>query len=444
MRPSRSILPFLILAGLAAVLHLRTRSARGVLDVPPVTVDLARELFPAAAALGPISPDRPIAVMDATGGVLGSLLDTCPVAARNPGYGGPLPCVIGLSPEGLVVGVRLRQNAESPTFVEYVVEEGLLNTWNGLTTAVASAKPVDAISGATATSLAISGSVQQTLAAQGAPAARPPALRRPWTHGLPWGVLALALLSFLGGSRWAPLRLLVRLASVIVLGLLAGSCLSLVIAQNWLAHGVPWGRFPFLATLATVALLIPVLTGRNFYCAYACPFGGAQDLTGFLWPWWQPRLPRLLAAPLHAVRGAGLITLYVLLVAGVAIDLTAVEPFAVFQWRSAPWPALALAGGALFVAMILPRSWCQHLCPTGYLLERCRGLQPRADAAPGILSFERGALIAALAAALLLAARPAATPQSGGPNDPAASSRASDELETPRPRPIPDAHWETW
>jgi nitroreductase len=401
-----------------------------------VTVEVARELFPQVATLGRISPGKPVEVRDASGNVLGSLLDTSAVAAGNPGYGGPVPCAIGMTPGGQVAGVRLLPNDESPTFVEFVVEQGLLDTWNGLTAAAAVAKPVDAVSGATVTSLAISGSVQQTLAAVGT--AQAPSARPARTRWLPWGVLALALLSFFGGGRRVGLRLLLRATSVAVLGFMAGSSLSLVLAQNWLAQGVPWGRFPFFTTLAAIAVLVPVLTGRSFYCAHACPFGNAQDLAGMLWPWWKPRLPRLLAAPLHALRGAGVLTLYVLLAAGVAVDLAAVEPFAAFQWRSAPWPALVLAGSFLLLAVVMPRTWCQHLCPTGYVLERCRGIQPPEGARPRFFSFERGALVAAVAAAIAITLHPADTPRRAGGEPAATPAPATAEAETPHPHTIPD------
>ncbi len=437
LRLRRSLIPVFILAALATVLHLLTRPSAAAARRPEVTLSVALELFPSAAAIGPVIPGCPVQVMDAARGVVGTLLDTSAVAAAHPGYGGLVPCVIGIAADGRVTGVRLLAHAESPTFVEFVVEQGLLDTWNGLTTTAAAAKPVDAVSGATATSLAISGSVQQTLAAPGSSAmARAPALTRPWAQRLPWAVLALALLSFLGGGRWQPLRLLLRLASVSVLGLLGGLCLSLALTQSWLAQGIPWSRFPFLATLATLAVLIPVLTGRSFYCAHLCPFGCAQDLASPLGPGWRPRLPRLLAAPLQALRGAGLIALYVLLVAGVTVDLAATEPFAAFQWRSAPWPALALAGGFLLLAILLPRSWCQHLCPTGYLLERCRGSAPQTGSAAGILSFERGALVAAAAAAIVLALRQTApTPARAAPS---AEVLASIDLGPAPQRPIPD------
>lgn len=438
LRLQRSLVPLLILAALATVLHLLTRPAADAARRPEVTLSVARELFPEAAAIGPISPGLPIRVMDAARGEVGTLLDTSTVAAAHPGYAGMVPCVIGLSAAGQVVGVRLMENAESPTFVEFVVEQGMLDTWNGLSAAAAAAKPVDAISGATATSLAISGSVQQTLIAQSSGLARAPAVTRPWTHWLPWGALALAVLSFLGGGRLKGLRLLLRLAAVAVLGFLAGTCLSLALAQGWLAQGIPWGRFPFLATLATTAVLIPVLTGRSFYCAHVCPFGCAQDLTSLLWPWWRPRLPRRLAGLLHALRGASLIALYGMLVAGVTIDLAATEPFAAFQWRSAPWPALALAGGFLLLAILLPRTWCLHLCPTGYLLERCRGLPPQAGTESGFLTFERGALAAAVAAAVLLALQQTDHPAARATGDAATALRPSEPLESPRDRPIPD------
>ena len=438
LRLQRSLVPLLMLAALATVLHLLTRPDADAARRPEVTLSVARELFPEAAAIGPIAPGQPIRVLDAARGELGTLLDTSTVAAAHPGYGGLVPCVLGLSTAGRVVGVRLLENAESPTFVEFVVEQGLLDTWNGLSAAAAAAKPVDAISGATVTSLAISGSVQQTLLAQGSGLAQAPAVARPWTHWLPWGVLALAVLSFLGGGRQRGLRVLLRLASVAVLGFLAGTCLSLALAQSWLAQGVPWGRFPFLATLATAAVLIPVLTGRSFYCAHLCPFGCAQDLSSLLWPGWRPRLPRWLAALLHALRGAGLITLYGLLVAGVTIDLAATEPFAAFQWRSAPWPALFLAGAFLLLAILLPRTWCLHLCPTGYLLERCRCLSAQAGTAAGLFTFERGALTAAVTAAVLLALRQTDPPARRAASDTTAVLRPSEPLASPHGRPIPD------
>jgi nitroreductase len=425
---------------LAAVLHLRTRPAAPVVAASPIALDTARALFPGAAALGPVAPGRPVAVLDEAGAVLGSLLDTQAVAAANPGYGGPVPCVIGLSPAGLVIGVRLLPNAENPTFVDVVLEQGLLQRWNGLTAAQAAARSVDAVSGATMTSLAVGNSVQQTLAALAAQPAPAGTARRPWTPWLLWGVLAVAALSFLGASRLPGLRLALRLAAVVGLGVLTGTCLSLALGQSWLAQGVPWKRMPFLATVLAAAVLVPVLTGRSFYCAHLCPFGCAQDLAGMLWPWWRPRLPRWLAAGLHVLRGAGLIVLYVLLVAGVAVDLAAVEPFAAFQWRSAPWPALALAVGFLLVTLLLPRAWCQHLCPTGYVLECCRGLPSRADAAPGFFTFERGALVAAVAAALVLvpAVRRGDAATSSGASAGVSAAPAPPAVEAPDRRAVPD------
>jgi len=406
--------PALVLALLAVVVHLRTRHIAAVTADrgPAITVATARELFPAAAELGAVSPGQPIPVLSDAGQVLGALLDTTPFASAHPGYAGPVPAVVGLSPDGRVVGVRLLPNADSPTFVEFVIEEGLLERWNGLLAAQAAAAKVDAVSGATMTSQALIGPVRQVLGTVAAvPAAPAPTMRPAWTDRLVWAALALGLLSFLAGDRLPRLRLLVlRPVNVVVLGFLAGSCLSLALGQGWLAGGAPWGRFPLLVGLAAAAVLIPVLTGRNFYCPHVCPYGSAQDLVSRLWRWRRPVLPRWLGDALRLARGGLLLAVVAMLLLPFAFDLTAVEPFAAFQWRSAPAAALTIAGVFLLLGVVFPRLWCRHLCPTGYLLETCRGRCPVQGETPRGLSFERGALLAALGTALLLAWRPLSVP----------------------------------
>lgn len=408
----RSLLPILVLALLATIVHRRTRPTAIATSGSgsAITVALARGFFPEAAELDPATPGRPITARSASGQVLGTLVDTTPFADDHPGYAGPVAAVIGITPEGVVAGVRLLPNAESPTFVEFIEEEGLLTRWNGLSAAAAAAARVDAVSGATMTSLAIIEPVRQALGAAAAiPAEPPPSPRRVWTDRLVWAVLALGLVSFLAGDRLRWLRLLVlRPANVVVLGYMAGLCLSLALAQAWLARGLPWARFPVLVGLAAVAVLIPVLSGRSFYCAHVCPYGSAQDLVGSLWRWRRPRLPRWLGAALRLARGVLVLGVFVLLLVPLAVDLSALEPFAAFQWRSAPVVARVIAGAFLLLGVVFPRLWCQHLCPTGYLLETCRGGRtPRSEPTP-MLTFERGALLAALAAALILAWRPSA------------------------------------
>jgi nitroreductase len=163
--------------------------------------------------------------------------------------------------------------------------------------------------------------------------------------------------------------------------------------------------------MAAVAVLLPLLTGRGIYCAHVCPYGSAQDLAAMLWRWRRPRLPRVAAWTLQTLRGVALIALFVAVVAGVEFDLTAVEPFAAFQWRSAPLAGVFLALGFVLVSVFLPRTWCLHLCPTGYLLGKCRGLHAPGEVPRTLFTFERGALLAALAAAIVLALpRPEALP----------------------------------
>jgi|GEM_PF-141148 len=440
----RSLTPVLLLAALAAIAHLCTRpqrrdGGRGA----EVTLEVAREVFATATELGPVLPGEPIEVRDAQGSPLGTLLETTPFAAALPGYAGPVPCVIGIAPDRHVVGIALLANSESPTFIDFLIEAGFLGRWNGLSIEAAAAQRVDAVSGATATCTAVADSVHQTLAAQAAAKVSEPtrSARVAWTQRLSWAVLALAFASAALGWLIPGLRLLNRLATLIVFGFVAGTCLSLATAQSWLARGVPWARFPLLATMALAAVALAVLLGKGTYCAHVCPYGSAQDLAAMLWRWRRPRLPRPLAWVLRTVRGAGVVALFVALVAGLSVDPAGMEPFAAFQWRSAPVSALWLGIAFVLVSVLYPRTWCQHLCPTGYLLETCRGLAPAQGGWQTPLSFERGALAAALAAAIVLALqRPAATaqPTPAGPLPGVDMGLALAEPTTPHTRPIPD------
>ncbi len=438
----RSPVPFLLLAALGALVHLRTRPGKGTGDsAPRVTLETARELFPGAAELSRELPGAPVEVRDAAGKLLGTVLDTTPRAGAHPGYGGPVPCAIGLSPDRRIVGVTLLANAESPTFVEFLREQGFLQRWNGLSPEEAAALPTDAVSGATMTCLAIAEPVRETLAAQAsapAPAAAP-GMRDPWKVRLAWGALALAVLSAALGWLVPGLRVGSRLASLVVFGFIGGMCLSLALAQSWLACGVPWGRVPVLAAMAAAALGSALLLGRNLYCGHICPYGSAQDLAAMLWRGPRPRLPRWVVWGLRTLRGAVLIAAFLGVMAGVGVDLAAWEPFAAFQWRSAPGSAVLLALVFAVVSVVFPRAWCRHLCPTGALLGACRGRTDPEDAPRTLLSFERGVLAAALGAAAVLALRHPAQPPSGAAHAPperdqgldAAPARAHSVREVP-------------
>lgn len=407
-RRRRSWVGLIGLCCLGAVVHLSTRPPAPTPDAlaPAVTLPTARGLFPAAARLGPAPPGQAVAVYDADGRRLGSILDTTPAAQKHPGYAGPVPAAVGLGTDQRIIGVRLLDHYESPSYVESITRSGWLDRWNGLTPAEAAATTVDAVSGATMTSRAIANAVRQTLADLD-PEAAPTACRVPRSlpTALAWLALALAVMRLASRDRRHWPRRLGPVANVVILGFLNGSCLSLALACGWLSHGLPWRQAPFLVTMAAVALLGAVLTGRPVYCTCLCPYGSAQDLMARLWRGRRrPGLPSWLSSSLDAVRGGVLLGVAWMLFWPRPFDAAALEPFSAFQWRSAPAAALVLALVFLALSLVFPRLWCRHLCPSGRLLEVFRARPAEAVARRG-LDLERALLAAALVAALRLAWR---------------------------------------
>ncbi|MGL5957217.1 MAG: FMN-binding protein, partial [Phocaeicola sp.] len=76
------------------------------------------------------------------------------------GYGGNVPLNLYLKEEK-IDRIELLKNAETPNFLDAALRKGLLTTWNGLTLNEVLEKSVDAVSGATLSSLAIIESVER-------------------------------------------------------------------------------------------------------------------------------------------------------------------------------------------------------------------------------------------------------------------------------------------
>jgi len=72
------------------------------------------------------------------------------------------------------------------------------------------------------------------------------------------------------------------------------------------------------------------------------------------------------------VRPVGLGVIAIILLFGVSVDLTDVEPFSAFTYQTASAVVLVMAIFFLLVSVIIPKPWCNYFCPTGQLLELMR------------------------------------------------------------------------
>lgn len=402
----RDFRPLLLLLAMLGVVWLRhhPRLAEGDEPGPAVSLDQARGLFPEADSLKEGAETGEYSVVDAAGERLGRLLVSGPDTKRVTGYGGPTPVAVGLDAAGKVRGVVLLDNAESEDYLQDVLDSGLLASWDGLVPDEALRKRVDAVSGATMSSDAIIETVQLTLQPLVAePVARARSFRFRLVLAAVWLVLLADLGLFFFAKRLRPLRLWILGLNVAVIGFWAASMLSLSQLGGWVQHGIPARAWLATGIMAVLALLLPLFTGRDFYCTCVCPFGSFQDILGALRRRSSLRVPPRLASFLCSMRGLLLGLVWLGLIAGVALDLARVEPFAAFQWRIAGAGSLILAGVFLALALWLPRGWCRFFCPTGRLLRVARCSREGAGKTGGWVGFRPYCLGLLVAAAAWLA-----------------------------------------
>ncbi len=370
---------WLLLLGLGAVitaiyfLQARAREQTSApVTVLNVSLDSVQSVFPLAAALRPLAGQADLGeVLDQGGQALGIVILTSPLADGIIGYLGPMPLLIGLNTEGRIAGIRLLPNAETGTFIRQIEQTGLLQAWDGLAWEKTRSLQVDTVGGATASSRAIIQSLRFRLSALSRES-----LTTRWQPTLPdiltlvFIVMALFFFWFrFKYSRAARTVLLVM--AVIYLGFFRGLFLSTALFAGWLPYGWPWPSGWILLVLAALAVALPLLTGKPFYCNYLCPFGAAQELVSKISPW-RLALGRRWYQGLAWSRRAFLGLIAVLMLLNVSVDLTQFEPFTAFLVRTAGVWVLSLAAASLLLSLWLPRFWCTALCPTGAFLDLWR------------------------------------------------------------------------
>ncbi len=363
----------------------RLKADRAEVSAP---IEIVRKLFPGASEAVPGFPETRFSIVDSAGGILGEVLCSGAETENIYGYAGPTPVMIGFGPDGRIRGVVLLPNYESTSFVQYLQDLGFFSSWDQMTPGEAMRAPVDAVTGATLTTVAIVQTVRSTLAeANDAPivAARSGGLRTGWKDALAWGLLLLGLGVYFRVGRLPGFRLPVLTAMVVGLGFLSGKMLSLARGAGWVAHG--WGATPLTPAMAmlVLAVALPLVTGRDYYCTTVCPFGALQEIAGRLRPGRPVAIPRILISVLRGVRALALCVGTVLFTAEHSPDFSYFEPFAAFQFRSAAGMAIGLAIAFAVLSAFSPRLWCRTLCPTGYLLDGFRG--KRRQVPRGLISF---------------------------------------------------------
>lgn len=164
-------------------IHFQRQLASTETATPDLSIDEIRELFPSAATLSP-EPARgnSLPVLDADGEPLGYVVQTSPESDAIIGFSGPTNVLIGFDKDDRVVGSKVLWSRDTREHLDMILADGrLLAAWKGksweeLTEHLSRPETaqVDAVSGATLTSLAIAESVALRLTGE-----RPTSLKFP-------------------------------------------------------------------------------------------------------------------------------------------------------------------------------------------------------------------------------------------------------------------------
>ncbi|WP_437201182.1 FMN-binding protein [Planctomicrobium sp. SH664] len=132
-----------------------------------VSLSDVQALFPTATALGEADAQGG-RVVRAGDQLLGSVLQTFPEAEKFLGFSGPTNLLLGFDVAGKIVGLAILSSGDTREHVGQIRQDPkFLQALNGRTAEEAAATHVDAVTGATLTSLAILQGIQSRLGHQG-------------------------------------------------------------------------------------------------------------------------------------------------------------------------------------------------------------------------------------------------------------------------------------
>ena len=284
------------------------------------------------------------------------------------GFGGHTPIKIYIK-DDIIQKVEAAENAETPSFWAEVVKAGIFERWNGMTLSDAATAKIDAVSGATMSSVAVIGNVARA-AQYGADVKIE---NNNFFSNLDLktilGVLVVLMGALITLKKWKNKRLMTLqlVLNVTVLGFWCGSFLSLSTFTAWAANGVNFSLSIITVTMAVVVLIMPLFNRKGSYCHIHCPMGSAQELVG------RVKVRKLKFKPkvnkfLGNLRYYILVALLVLMWCGVGFNLMNYEVFSAFLFSSASIVVLIMAVVFLILSAFTPKPYCRFVCPTGAIL----------------------------------------------------------------------------
>lgn len=338
----------------------------------PVDVKDVQRIFPEADRLD----DK--RVLNAEGVVIGTVLRSAPHTDDIIGYQGPSDALIGLDLDEKVAGITIGHSYEGQRYADSVRDSTYYQnrhqgkTLEDLANIDLDRLHVDAVSGATMTSMAVGEAaairaqleLDKRSASAGKIASIPVRTRDIAT------VVAIMVACFVAFTRSKykrRIRFALQLYLIAVLGLWVGDMLSLALMGGWATGSVPWKIAPGLVALVAAAFILPWTSGKPVYCHHLCPHGAAQELLFRIVPG-RISLPNGLRHMLRYVPIALLVAAVGIIGSGAPVSLSALEPFDAWVFGVAGIATISIAIIGLAASAFIPQAYCKYGCPTGLVL----------------------------------------------------------------------------
>ncbi len=204
------------------------------------------------------------------------------------GFGGPMTCAALISTKGDVLKVKVLQHRETPSWYEKVINSSFVSSLIGKSHKDSFQKDldIDTVTGATYTSLALADSVRKIsrdIAVKNLKLSPPAEGPVQIIFGIPETILILLFLMVLfiwksdfkykKQARWVTM-----ITGLILIGISFNRPLSIVQINKMLMGFWPqWQTGIYWYILIFGIAIIFLITQKNAYCQWFCPFGAAQE-----------------------------------------------------------------------------------------------------------------------------------------------------------------------
>lgn len=298
------------------------------------------------------------------------VINTTYLAKDVMGYGGPVPLKITVQ-DNTITNIQALPNDETPEF--FASAAVIFEKYKGKSVDDAVVNQVDAVSGATFSSRAITANVQRAM--EYYQRAERVNNTQYVYHDTPktWaGIMVLLLAAIVPlFTKNKKVRTVQLFLNVGVLGLWCGAFLSYSSILNVLTNGYNLSAIAIAVISTVLAFIYPLFGKPSYYCTHVCPFGSLQALVGKCnhrkW-----RLSPSLAKRLELFRKVLWAALNICLLTGIWTTWVNYEPFTAFVFQSASTVSLVIAAVFTVLSFFISRPYCRFVCPTGTLLKSCQ------------------------------------------------------------------------